>query len=164
MKVQTYLDRVPFLIRLDHERRWAFTERCWAFGVLFGFVFCSVNASSVFSVRCSGMFIIITVHVRCFVQLRLLHVVLFGVLFGKVGRVEFCSMLCLDLVFCSALSLAKRVLFIVLFGERPISSFFFVHVRCSANGVRRLVFLAERMFVFSGLFGLNGCKSRKYFM
>ena len=69
----------------------ALAERCSAFGVLFGFVLCSVNACSVFSVR---RLVFGDVHVRCFVWLRLLHVVLFGVLFAKIGRVEFCSMLC----------------------------------------------------------------------
>ena len=71
--------------RLGHERRSAFTERCSAFGVLFGFVFCSVNACSVFSVRRS---VFGDVHVWCLVRLCLLHVVLFvfSGLFGLNGR------------------------------------------------------------------------------
>ncbi len=64
--------------RLCHERRLAFTERCSVFGVLFGFVFCSVNACSVISVRRSAFG---DVHVRCF-------------LFDSVCCILFCSAFC----------------------------------------------------------------------
>ena len=68
-----------------------------------------------------------------------------------VRRVEFCSMLCSDLVFCAALSLAKRVLFIVLFGQDCFAP------HCTSHGMFDLTFKCwfdlARHVLFSVFFG-----------